>query len=112
MPLETGQAERSFAQLLTTAGLASIHFSNHVTQEEFVQLVRAFAMGGSRAQDVVKEIKNTFGDNKTASIRINEVDSSPLTHPPEKSASQPRSQPRPWDRNSNSGSMIRKSCCN
>ena len=65
IPLETGQAERSFAQLLTTAGLASIHFSNQVTKEEFIQLVRAFAMGGSRAQDVVKEIKNTFGDSKT-----------------------------------------------
>jgi hypothetical protein len=72
-PLETGQAERSFAQLLTTAGLASIHFSNQVTKEEFIQLVRAFAMGGSRAQDVVKEIKNTFGDSRNASIRINEV---------------------------------------
>ena len=72
-PLETGQAERSFAQLLTTAGLASIHFSNQVTKEEFVQLVRAFALGGARAQDVVKEIKSTFGDSKTASIRINEV---------------------------------------
>ncbi len=73
IPLETGQAERSFAQLLTTAGLASIHFSNQITQDEFVQLVRAFAMGGSKAQDVVKEIRNTFGDSKTASIRINEV---------------------------------------
>ena len=73
IPLETGQAERSFAQLLTTAGLASIHFSNQVTREEFIQLVRAFALGGSKAQDVVKEIKNTFGDSKTASIRINEV---------------------------------------
>src|SRR5437870_390163 len=72
-PLETGQAERSFAQLLTTAGLASIHFSNQVTKEEFVELVRAFAMGGSRAQDVVKNIKQTFGDHKHASIRINEV---------------------------------------
>ena len=73
IPLETGQAERSFAQLLTTAGLASIHFSNQVSKEEFAQLVKAFALGGSRAQDVVKEIKNTFGDSKTASIRINEV---------------------------------------
>ena len=72
-PLETGQAERSFAQLLTTAGLASIHFSNQITKDEFVHLVRAFAMGGSRAQDVIKEIKNTFGDSKSASIRINEV---------------------------------------
>ncbi|HEV3117354.1 MAG TPA: hypothetical protein VGY58_09890, partial [Gemmataceae bacterium] len=58
---------------MTTAGLASIHFSNQVTKEEFVQLVRAFAMGGARAQDVVKEIKSTFGDSKSASIRINEV---------------------------------------
>jgi len=73
IPLETGQAERSFAQLLTTAGLASIHFSNQITKDEFTQLVRAFALGGSKAQDVVKEIRNTFGDSKTASIRINEV---------------------------------------
>ena len=73
VPLETGQAERSFAQLLTTAGLASIHFSNQVTKDDFSQLIKAFAVGGSKAQDVVKEIKNTFGDSKTASIRINEV---------------------------------------
>jgi hypothetical protein len=71
--LETGQAERSFAQLLTTAGLASIHFSNKVTIDEFARLVRAFAVGGSKATDVVKQIKDTFGDSKQASIRINEV---------------------------------------
>ena len=73
IPLETGQAERSFAQLLTTAGLASIHFSNQVTLEDFTRLVRAFAMGGSKAQDLVKQIKDTLGDNKKSSIRINEV---------------------------------------
>ena len=33
----------------------------------------SFCLGGTKAQDVVKEIKNTFGDSKTASIRINEV---------------------------------------
>jgi len=73
IPLETGQAERSFAQLLTTAGLASIHFSNVVTKDDFTKLIQAFTSGGSKAQDVVKQIKNTFGDNKQASIRINEV---------------------------------------
>ena len=71
--LESGQAERSFAQLLTTAGLASIHFSSQVTVDDFAKLIRAFAVGGSKAQDVVKEIKQTFGDNKQATIRINEV---------------------------------------
>jgi hypothetical protein len=71
--LETGQAERSFAQLLTAAGLASIHFSNQVTLDDFAKLIRAFAVGGSKAQDVVKEIKQTFGDSKQATIRINEV---------------------------------------
>ncbi|HEY1273116.1 MAG TPA: HEAT repeat domain-containing protein, partial [Terriglobales bacterium] len=73
IPLETGQAERSFAQLLTAAGLASIHFSSKVTLEEFTRLVRAFAMGGSKAQDLVKHIKETLGDSKNSSIRINEV---------------------------------------
>ncbi|HYA25933.1 MAG TPA: HEAT repeat domain-containing protein [Terriglobales bacterium] len=71
--LETGQAERSFAQLLTAAGLASIHFSNQVTVDDFAKLIRAFATGGSKAQEVVKEIKQTFGDSKEATIRINEV---------------------------------------
>src|SRR5258708_27774478 len=73
IPIETGQAERSFAQLLTTAGLASINFSNKVTVEDFARLVRAFAVGGSRGQDVAKQIRDTLGDNKASSIKINEV---------------------------------------
>jgi hypothetical protein len=73
IPLETGQAERSFAQLLTTAGLASINFSNQVTVEDFARLVRAFAVGGSKAQDVSKQIRESLGDNKNSSIKINEV---------------------------------------
>jgi len=73
IPLEAGQAERSFAQLLTAAGLSSILFSNKVTLDDFTRLVRAFAMGGSKAQDFAKQIKDTLGDNKNSSIRINEV---------------------------------------
>ncbi len=73
IPLETGQAERSFAQLLNAAGLSSILFSNKVTLDDFTRLVRAFAMGGSKAQDFAKQIKETLGDNKDSSIRINEV---------------------------------------
>ena len=73
IPLEAGQAERSFAQLLTAAGLSSILFSNQVTIDDFTRLVRAFAMGGTKAQDFAKQIKETLGDNKDSSIRINEV---------------------------------------
>ncbi len=72
-PLETGQAERSFAQLLTAAGLASIHFSSKVTLDDFTRLVTAFAMGGSKAQDFARQLKETLGDNKNSSIKINEV---------------------------------------
>jgi hypothetical protein len=73
IPLETGQAERSFAQLLTAAGLSSILFSNKVTVDDFTRLVSAFAMGGSKAQDFAKQLKETLGANKDSSIRINEV---------------------------------------
>ena len=59
--------------MLTTAGLASINFSNQVTVEDFARLVRAFAIGGSKGQDVAKQIKETLGDGKGTSIRINEV---------------------------------------
>ncbi|HEV2688260.1 MAG TPA: hypothetical protein VGV35_06890, partial [Bryobacteraceae bacterium] len=73
IPIETGQAERSFAQLLTAAGLASLHFSNKVKLEDFTRLVRAFATGGSKAQDFAKQIKASLGEGKDAAIRINEV---------------------------------------
>ena len=59
--------------MLTAAGLSSILFSNKVTLDDFTRLVRAFAMGGSKAQDFAKQIKDTLGDNKNSSIRINEV---------------------------------------
>jgi hypothetical protein len=73
IPLESGQAERSFAQLLTTAGLASIQFAGTVTLKDFERLVRVFSTGTSKAQDLSKQIKEAFGDNKQAAIRINEV---------------------------------------
>src|SRR5579864_4301232 len=72
IPLESGQAEKSFATLLTTAGLASLHFSKEVTEEDFVRLVRAFMVAGSKATDVAKHIKEALG-GKQGSIKINEV---------------------------------------
>jgi hypothetical protein len=71
--LESGQAERSFAQLLTTAGLASIQFSNRITRDDFGRLLRAVAVAGANAKDVTKNLKEIFGEEKGAAIRINEV---------------------------------------
>ena len=74
IPLETGNAERSFATLLTTAGLASLHFSKETTEEDFVRMVRAFTVAGSKAQDVAKQIKEALGSGKqNSTIKINEV---------------------------------------
>ncbi len=74
VPLEAGQTERSFGQLLSTAGLASLHFSKDVTIEDFARLVRAFTLAGSKAQDVAKQIKEALGaGNKQSTIKINEV---------------------------------------
>jgi hypothetical protein len=74
VPLETGQVERSFGQLLSTAGLASLHFSKDVTIEDFTRLVRAFTLAGSKAQDVAKQIKEALSSgDKKSTIKINEV---------------------------------------
>src|SRR5271166_6382883 len=70
VPLETGQVERSFGQLLSTAGLASLHFSKDVTINDFTRLVRAFTLAGSKAQDVAKQIKEALGDSKRRTIKI------------------------------------------
>jgi hypothetical protein len=77
IPLETGNSERSFAQLLNTAGLASLHFSKDVTIDDFTRLVRAFTVAGSKAQDISKQIKDALsggaGGKLGSTIKINEV---------------------------------------
>jgi hypothetical protein len=74
IPLDSGQAEKSFATLLSAAGLASLHFSKNVTKEDFVRLVRAFTIAGSKAQDVAKQIKDALGVGRPGcTIKINEV---------------------------------------
>ena len=74
IPLETGNTERSFATLLNAAGLASLHFSKDVTIEDFTRLVRAFTVGGSKATDVAKHIKEALGaGQQNSTIKINEV---------------------------------------
>ena len=75
VPLEAGQTERSFGQLLSTAGLPSLHCSQDVTEEDFARLGRAFTVAGSKAQDVAKQIKEALGSDssKTSTIKINEV---------------------------------------
>lgn len=70
--METGHAERGFAQLLNGAGLSSIQFSNQISVEEFENLVHAFAFSGSNPEDFAGRIKAAFPDEKS-SIRINEV---------------------------------------
>ena len=70
--IETGQAERGFAQLLTASGLASIQFCSDVTAADFEKLVRAFAFNGARAQELANQIKSAFSNDK-GSIRVNEV---------------------------------------
>ena len=72
IPLESGQAEKSFATLLTTAGLASLHFSKDVSEEDFGRLVRAFTAAGSKATDVSKQIKEALGEsNRLKSTTLN-----------------------------------------
>ncbi len=74
IPLDPGQAEKSFAQLLNTAGLASLHFSKDTTVEDFTRLVRAFTVAGSKATDVARQIKEALGAGQEKStIKINEV---------------------------------------
>ena len=73
VPLESGQAERSFAGLLTSAGLTSIHFSSKVTVDDFASLVRAFAAGGSKTQSITEQIRAGLGDVNTSTIKVNQV---------------------------------------
>jgi len=72
VPLETGPAERSFAQMLAAAGLASIYFSVQLIRDDFLRLVEAFANAGARPAAIAGELKRAFGENN-GPIRVNEI---------------------------------------
>ncbi|MGC2330193.1 MAG: PilZ domain-containing protein [Candidatus Acidiferrales bacterium] len=72
MPLESTAAERSFADLLNAAGVASICFQPNVQRLEFANLVRVFMETGPRVAPLSERLEEHFGKNP-AGIRINEI---------------------------------------
>src|SRR3984885_2269309 len=69
--LESAAAEKSFAKLLSTAGIASIHFAPNVTQASLARLVKAFPTGGSKPDVLAQQLKDALqGD---PAIHINEI---------------------------------------
>jgi hypothetical protein len=71
MPLSNSPQERSFAQLLTAAGVASLLFSPQVTQDELSRFVRGFPSGGAKPADLSAQLKAAISG--VTGIRINEV---------------------------------------
>jgi len=71
-PLESGPSEKSFAQMLSAAGIASIHFSPKMTQASLARFVRGFPTGsGSKATQLAEQMKAALeGD---PNVHVNEV---------------------------------------
>ncbi len=72
VPLERRPTDRSFAQLLTSAGLASINFSHRATVDDFWRFVRAFSSKSAKGGPMAAELKTLLGGDKGA-IKVNEV---------------------------------------
>src|SRR5579863_1527783 len=70
--LESAAAEKSFAKMLSAAGIASIHFSPKVTQASLARFVRGFPTNtGSKPVQLAEQLKTALqGDPH---IHVNEV---------------------------------------
>ncbi|MGA8143867.1 MAG: PilZ domain-containing protein [Candidatus Acidiferrales bacterium] len=71
VPLESTPAERSFADLLTNAGVASICFSPRVTREDFMSFVRSFMESGIKSAGLAERLEANLGGS--SGIRLNEI---------------------------------------
>jgi len=71
-PLESAAAEKSFARMLSSAGIASIHFSPKITQHSLARFVRGFPTGSSsKPAQLAEQLKAALeGDPH---IHVNEV---------------------------------------
>ncbi len=71
VPLEGSPAEKQFAQLLSSAGLASVQFFPSITAEELTLFARAFPTGKSKPAELAEQLKATLSGAQ--GIRINEI---------------------------------------
>jgi hypothetical protein len=71
VPLGSSPAERSFAQLLSGAGLASIHFSPNITQEDLSRFVRAFPAAAGSPNTLAQQLREAL--DGVSGIRLNEI---------------------------------------
>jgi hypothetical protein len=71
VPLGAAAGERSFAQLLTSSGIASIHFSPTLTQPQLARFVRAFPSGNAKPSSLAEQLKSALAGE--TSIKVNEI---------------------------------------
>src|SRR5437879_3747137 len=71
VPLGAAAAEKSFAQLLTSSGIASIHFAPNLTQPQFARFVRAFPSGNAKPSSLAEQLKTALAGD--TSIKVNEI---------------------------------------
>src|SRR5215472_9978803 len=71
VPLGAAAGERSFAQLLTSSGIASIHFSANTIQPHFARFVRAFPSGNAKPSSLAEQLKAALAGEST--IKVNEI---------------------------------------
>ena len=71
VPLEGSPAEKQFAQLLSAAGLASLQFTQQVTEAELAKFVHAFPTGKAKPAELAEQLKAAIADAR--GIRVNEV---------------------------------------
>src|SRR6201984_228876 len=71
VPLGAAGAERSFAQLLSSSGIASIHFAPSLSQSHFARFVRAFPSGNAKPSSLAEQLKAALAGE--SGIRVNEI---------------------------------------
>ena len=71
VPLDGSPAEKQFAQLLSAAGLASVQFTQQVTEAELAKFVHAFPSGKAKPAELAEQLKAAIVD--ASGIRVNEV---------------------------------------
>src|SRR6202789_3988840 len=79
VPLESSPAERSFADLLTNSGVASIGFTTGVSRDDFGNLVKAFMETGPKAGPLSERVELYLGLRKISGMHSHQVGSRPGT---------------------------------
>jgi hypothetical protein len=73
VPIDMSAVEKSFSDMLSAGGIASLFFSHQAVVEDVQKFARAFSGSSSKNPQLAEQLREALGQSEHSAIKINEI---------------------------------------